>query len=284
TGTVFKPEPSFDGKKVLFSMRRDGEDWFHLCEINVDGTNLRQLTDGPFNDFAGVYLPDDRIAFVSDRTGYLEEYHEERTECLFVMNGDGTRIHQITFLPGTYFEPTVLQDGRILFSFWDAFHIDVPPLDKHETVLMTVRPDGTEERHLFGSGQHLFFGRERHSGVGLTQAREMRDGRILVQSEMGRALLDPDAGPSVRDALTPVFPGMTSAQLGGTTHRIHLSPLGTRSTPYPLADGRFLFSGTLPGARDSAIYVCDPKTRKTELVFDIPGFAEFDAVPVKVAR
>src|SRR5437016_6008026 len=53
-GAVFMPEPWFDGKKVLFSMRRDGGDWFHLYEINIDGTGLRTLTDGPFNDFAGV--------------------------------------------------------------------------------------------------------------------------------------------------------------------------------------------------------------------------------------
>jgi HEAT repeat protein len=265
-------------------MCRDGEEWFHLYEVNVDGTALRQLTDGPFNDFGGAYLPDGRIVFCSDRTGYLEEYHEERTETLFVMNGDGSGIRQITFAPGTYFEPTVLKDGRILFSFWDAFHIDVPPFDKHETILMTVNPDGTEERHLFGSGQYRFFNRERHSGVGLTQAREMPDGRILLQSEMGPAILDLTAGMSVRDALTPIFPGTTSIQLGGTTHRSHLSPLGTRSTPYPLEDGRFLYSATLPGARDSGIYVCDPETRSEESIINIPNYAEFDAVPVLVKR
>ena len=284
TGSVFKPEPSFDGKKVLFAMRRDGEDWFHLYEINVDGSELKQLTDGPFNDFGGTYLPDGRIVFCSDRTGYLEEYHEERTETLFVMNGDGTGIEQLTFAPGTYFEPTVLRDGRIMFTFWDAFHIDVPPYDKHETFLMTVNPDGTEERHLFGSGQYRFFNRERHSGIGLTQAREMPDGRILLQSEMGPAILDLRAGLSVRDALAPIFPGTTSVQLGGTTHRSHLSPLGTRSTPQPLQDGRFLFSATLPGARDSGIYVCDPNTRDEQLVLNIPNYAEFDAVPVLVEK
>jgi hypothetical protein len=284
TGSVFKPEPSFDGKKVLFAMRRDGEDWFHLYEVNVDGTGLRQLTDGPFNDFAGTYLPDGRIVFCSDRTGYLEEYHEERTETLFVMNGDGRGIRQITFMPGTYFEPTVLRDGRILFSFWDAFHIDVPPFDKHETFLMTVNPDGSEERHLFGAGQYRFFNRERHSGVGLTQPREMPDGRILVQSEMGPSLLDLRAGLSARDALTPIFPGTTSVQLGGTTHRVHLSPRGTRSTAYPLADGRILYSATPPGARDSGIYVADPDTREERLVINIPNYAEFDAVPVLVER
>jgi HEAT repeat protein len=284
TGAVFKPEPSYDGRKILFAIRRDGEDWFHLSEMNVDGTCPRQLTDGPFNDFAGVYLPDGRIVFCSDRTGYLEEYHEERTETLFVMNGDSTEIKQLTFAPGTYFEPSVMRDGRILFSFWDAFHIDVPPFDKHETYLMTVNPDGTEERHLFGAGQYRFFNRERHSGVGLTQAHEMPDGRILVQSEMGPSLIDLRAGLAAHDALTPVFPGTTSIQLGGTTHRVHLSPLGTRSTPYPLQDGRFLFSATLPGARDSGIYVCDPDTREEKLVINIPDYAEFDAVPVLVAR
>lgn len=284
TGSVFKPEPSFDGKKVLFAMRRDGEDWFHLYEINVDGSDLKQLTDGPFNDFAGTYLPDGRIVFCSDRTGYLEEYHEERTETLFVMKGDGSGIEQLTFAPGTYFEPTVLRDGRIMFSFWDAFHIDVPPYDKHETFLMTVNPDGTEERHLFGSGQYRFFNRERHSGIGLTQAREMPDGRILLQSEMGPALLDLKAGLSVRDALAPIFPGTTSVQLGGTTHRSHLSPLGTRSTPQPLQDGRFLYSATLPGARDSGIYVGNPDTRDEQLILNIPNYAEFDAVPVLVEK
>ncbi len=284
TGSVFKPEPFFDGKKVLFAMRRDGEDWFHLYEVNVDGSGLRQLTDGPFNDFAGTYLPDGRIVFCSDRTGYLEEYHEERTETLFVMNGDGRGIRQLTFLPGTYFEPTVLRDGRILFSFWDAFHIDVPPFDKHETVLMTVNPDGTEERHFFGSGQYRFFNRERHSGVGLTQPRELPDGRILVQSEMGPALLDPRAGLAVRDALAPIFPGTTSIQLGGTTHRSHLSPLGVRSTAYPLQDGRILYSATDPGARDHGIRVCDPETRREQVVFNIPNYAEFDPVPVLVER
>ena len=284
TGAVFKPEPSYDGKTILFSMRRDGEDWFHLYEMRIDGTGLRQLTDGPFNDFAGVYLPDGRIVFVSDRTGFLEEYHEERTECLFVMNGDGTGIHQITFAPGTYFEPSVMRDGRILFAFWDAFHIDVPPLDKHETFLMTVQPDGTGERHLFGVGQYRFFNRERHSGVGLTQAYEMPDGRILCQSEFGPTLIDPGFGTDPRDALWPIFPGMTSVQLGGTTHRAHLSPLGTRSTARPLPDGRILFSATEPGARDRGIYVVDPDTRTTQLVYNIPDYAEFDAVPVLVSK
>ena len=283
-GEVFDPEPSYDGRKILFSMRRDGEDWFHLYEIGVDGLNLVQLTDGPFNDVSGVYLPDGRIVFVSDRTGYLDEYHEERTETLWVMEADGKGMQQLTFNPGTVFDPTVLQDGRILFTLWDTFHLNIPPLDKHENYLMTIRPDGTDESHYFGSGGYRFYNRERHSGLAYAQAGEMPDGTVLVVSELGPCILDVRRGLTPAAALAPVFPCATTIQLGGATHRVHLSPLGSRTTPYPLPDGRFLFSATQPGARDLAIYVADPKTREVKLVFNRPDTVEFDARPILLER
>ena len=283
-GAVFDPEPSYDGRRILFSMRRDGEDWFNLYEINADGSRLVQLTDGPFNDVSGVYLADGRIVFISDRSGYLDEYHEERTETLWSMNSDGTGITQLTFNPGTVYDPTVLSDGRIMFSLWDAFMLNIPGLDKHETYLMTVRPDGTEESHFFGARQYRFFNRERHSGVALNQATEMPDGTILTITEMGPTILEPDRGIGAAAALAPVFPGATTIQLGGATHRVHLSPVGSRTTPYALPDGRFLLAATLPGARDLGIYICDPKTREMELVFNDPYTAEFDPRPILLER
>jgi len=283
-GEVFDPEPSYDGRRILFSMRRDGEDWFNLYEIGADGTGLVQLTDGPFNDVSGIYLPDGRIVFVSDRAGYLEEYHEERTETLWIMRADGKDVRQLTFNPGTVFDPTVLADGRILFSLWDTFMLNLPPADKHETYLMTIRPDGTDEGHFFGAREHPFFNRERHSGVALTQAGQMPDGTILVQTEMGPSILDVRRGLDARDSLWPIFPCTTSLQLGGATHRVHLSPTGSRTTPYPLPDGRILLAATLPGARDLGIYMADPATRRMELVFNDPETAEFDPRPILIER
>lgn len=283
-GSVYDPEPSPDGKKVLFSLRKDDDDWYHLFEVNIDGTGLRQLTDGPFNDISGAYLPDGRIVFCSDRTGVLDEYHEERSEFLFRMQPDGSQIEQLTFVPGIYFEPTVLRNGLILCSFWDAFHISVPPFIKHETYLITLRPDGTEERHLFGAGEHKFYNRTRHSAIGFTRPGELPDGRILVQSELGPSIYDPNIGTDLAQALAPIFPGTASAQTGGTTHTMHLSPLGTRSTPYPLQDGRFLMSATLPGSRDFGLYVVEPETRAMRKIFDRPNLSEWDPVPVAIER
>ena len=114
-----------------------------------------------------------------------------------------------------------------------------------------------EDRRALSISQYEFFNRERHSGFALTQAGQMPDGTILVQSEMGPSILDPGRGTETVRALWPIFPATTSLQLGGATHRVHLSPTGSRITPYPLPDGRFLLSATLPGARDIAIYVCE---------------------------
>jgi hypothetical protein len=61
-------EVSFDGRKVLFAMRRNAADDYHLYEIGADGSGLRQLTRGEgLSDIDPIYLPDGRILFTSTR-------------------------------------------------------------------------------------------------------------------------------------------------------------------------------------------------------------------------
>jgi Tol biopolymer transport system component len=63
-GIVRDPEVHFDGKRIIFSMRRQINEDFHIWEINTDGTGLRQLTRATnVSDVDPLYLPDDRIAF-----------------------------------------------------------------------------------------------------------------------------------------------------------------------------------------------------------------------------
>src|SRR4029079_178388 len=64
-GGIRDPQVSYDGRKILFSFRKAGECQYHLYEINVDGSGLKQLTDGPFDDVEPSYLPDGGIVFVS---------------------------------------------------------------------------------------------------------------------------------------------------------------------------------------------------------------------------
>ncbi len=66
-GNFWRPDLSFDGEKVLFCMKLHDEKSFHLYEINIDGTDLRQLTSGDYDDLDPIYLPDGKIMFSTTR-------------------------------------------------------------------------------------------------------------------------------------------------------------------------------------------------------------------------
>ncbi len=90
SGDVADPEISYDGLKVLFSMRKNSSDDWHIYEMNVDGSNLRQLTNSSADDFDPTYLPNGKIIFTSNRPGFIDEYNRQSAEVLHRMNADGS--------------------------------------------------------------------------------------------------------------------------------------------------------------------------------------------------
>jgi len=66
-GGIRDPQIHYGGGKILFSYRKGGEHAYHLYEINIDGTGLVKLTDGPDDDFEPTYMPDGGIMFCSSR-------------------------------------------------------------------------------------------------------------------------------------------------------------------------------------------------------------------------
>jgi len=63
-GGIRDPVVSYDARKILFSYRPGDTEHYHLYEINVDGSGLKQLTDGPFDDIEPCLLPDGDVVFV----------------------------------------------------------------------------------------------------------------------------------------------------------------------------------------------------------------------------
>ena len=77
-GNFIGPDLSYDGRKVLFAYcrhypelanvadktdkeRLPEDSFYHLFEMNVDGSGVRQLTRGRYDDFDARYLPNGRI-------------------------------------------------------------------------------------------------------------------------------------------------------------------------------------------------------------------------------
>ncbi|MEW6158434.1 MAG: HEAT repeat domain-containing protein [Verrucomicrobiota bacterium] len=309
-GEVQGVEVSFDGKRLLFAMRQNkNRDGFHLFEINADGSGLRQLTDGNCNDVDPCYLPDGRIAFCSDRCGWQEYYHQERSRVLYVMNADGTGLRQITVNPNQDYEPLALRDGRLIYSSYRFYAQDgsegpLPGewmgLARIETVLRTCHPDGTADQLFYGAMRGAFYvpmrpmpfgdqfagwhGRGYHVGVSASQQKEMPDGTILCTTPAGLTLIDPTRAPL--DCEMPIYPEVVNLA-GGEEVYIHnydeMNPIGRFTAPYPAGPQR-AWVAHAPWhdlrANGYGIYLLDLASREMELVYDDPQMSDVDPVPL----
>ncbi|MFA6563305.1 MAG: hypothetical protein WCV00_15455 [Verrucomicrobiia bacterium] len=158
-GSFQHAEVSHDGKRVMFAYcqvdkapaNRDAHPGhhYHLYEMASDGSRLRQLTDGAFDDFAPRYLPDGHIIFISTRRGGFHRCGRGpcQTYTLAVANADGSDPHPISFHETHEWDPAVLNDGRVIYTRWD--YVDRNAV--HYQQLWSVRPDGTDVRAFYGN-------------------------------------------------------------------------------------------------------------------------------------
>ncbi|MBW8015882.1 MAG: hypothetical protein FVQ82_06820 [Planctomycetes bacterium] len=148
-GVLGSPSVSYDGKTVYFSLAKKGQAYYHIYAVSPDGSNLRQLTDGPFHDYDPVELPDGRIVFSSTRIGSREEYHAKFASSLFGCDADGKNILPITYHIVADREPRVTASGSLTFIRSDNFFERA----KVETHLHQVRMDGTGGQVIIGPGR-----------------------------------------------------------------------------------------------------------------------------------
>jgi hypothetical protein len=147
--------------------------FYHVFEANIDGTGVRQLTHGKYDDFDARYLPDGKIVFLSTRRGQaiqcgvqsaqhtlsITDLPDSYVRCgggperpvaiytLHTMNPDGTEMCAISPFENFEWTPSVADDGSILYSRWDY-------VDRHNMPYMSlwrIRPDGTNSQIVYGN-------------------------------------------------------------------------------------------------------------------------------------
>jgi len=149
-GGIRDPHLHYDGSTILFSYRRSGTDYYNLYEIRTDGTGLRQVTEGPFDDYEAAYLPDDDIVFVSTRSQRWVGCWMTQVGTLFRCDRDGEDLRPLSVNLEHDNTPSVLPDGRILYTRWE--YVDRSQVGYHQ--LWTMNPDGTAVMTYFGNQQH----------------------------------------------------------------------------------------------------------------------------------
>jgi len=165
-GAFLSPSLSYDGKQILFAyVENKGKPeqlfhtdatrghWdegrcFHIFKVNVDGSGLQQLTDGTWNDFDPCWLPNGRIAFITERRGgYLRCGRACPLYNLFDMAADGSGINALSFHESNEWNPSVTHDGRIIYTRWD--YVDRHGCTAHGPWITTL--NGSDSRSVHGN-------------------------------------------------------------------------------------------------------------------------------------
>jgi hypothetical protein len=265
-GAVADPEISYDGTKVVFSMRRSGANNFDIFEMNLIGEpKLRQLTTSPFDECDPAYLPNGKLVYASNQRDIRDEYERREVENLFTMNADGSNEQCISFNNSDDFDPFVLRDGRIAWTRWEHHGT------QNRFPLFFTMPDGQGTFLFFAPHDRNFF-----------HARELPDGKIVaVMSNMVLV----DRGPLVvlnSDQTTSDPP-----QNGDYINITPNVPMGGDATngsfkyPFPLPDGRLVASFSPKGPDgDYGLYTINRDGSNLTLLYNNPNAQELDAVVV----
>ncbi|MBT7846023.1 MAG: hypothetical protein HN742_29395 [Lentisphaerae bacterium] len=234
-GAIRDPCVHYDGRTIVFSWRKAGSDFYHLYEIQKDGTGVRQLTTGPHNDIEPTFLPDGGLMFCSDRCNRFVNCWITPVASLYRCNRAGTEIRMISSNVEHDNTPWMLPDGRVLYMRWE--YVDRNQSTYHH--LWTANPDGT--------GQMVYYG-NLHPGLAMLDAKAVPGTRRVVASFSpghGRAehaghvtLIDPRHGPDHRGSARRI-------SRGGAIFR----------DPFALSDACFLV------AADRRLLVMDDRGR-----------------------
>ena len=141
---------SFDGKRVVFAWVQPSPKALKIVRVNIDGSDLRQLTDGEYDDLDPVWLPNGRIVFVSTRVKLTVRCNfgpATPQAVMHSMKADGTDLVQISFHETNERYPSVDNDGRLIYMRWD--YIDRDFSAAHH--LWVCNPDGRDPRSPHGN-------------------------------------------------------------------------------------------------------------------------------------
>jgi hypothetical protein len=288
---------SFDGKQIVFSAKISESDHFHIwigtVEKGADGKHdIHQLTFGERDDVMPIFVPGDRIAFVSNQPytamgTRADEYEHaavvSQIATISTTGGDADRRECSQNLSHTV-NVFLRSDGTIGFSRWE--HLG----DVNDVKLFKMNPDCTQMVAIAGQHDKPYnsitqvteVAPELMIGIASPRNRTLQAGAIVQIDAHSKDGVTGDEENATYTVLTPGVPtGMGP------------SPIGRYKNPNILPDGRLLVSWatTEGGVTDLdelsatppnfGLYVYDTSSHKNQLVYDDPRFSEVYAKPVR---
>ncbi len=291
-GTFVSPDLSFDGNRILFAYTQgEGEkpEWsprasYHVFQVDADGTNLTQLTDGSWDDFDPCYLPDGRIAFISTRRGgYLRcggsaPPWDSPTYTLYSMAGDGSDVICLSFHETQEWHPSVDNNGMLIYTRWD--YVDRDTNVAHH--IWNCYPDGRDPRSFHGNYPTL---RESRPWMEMSARAIPGSNKYVATAAAHHGLafgslvsidyrIEDDGAMSQVGRLTPDVP-LPESEGGKSKIRQHMA----YGTPWPLSEDDYLCVYH-PDGKNRGIYWID-RFGNRELLYRDPEIPCLSPIPLR---
>jgi len=299
-GSVRNPDLHYDADKVTFAFcdhSRSGQKRYFLYEAALDGSWVRQLTGtkrDTFNTWDGratvmiedndpCYLPDGNIVFISTRCQTFGRCHGGRYNPAWTLHRcdkNGDKITQLSFGNENEYEPSVLNDGRIVFTRWEY-------TNRHEMffhMLWWCRPDGSNVSH--------FFGNDMLHPMMMVEATAIPGTHRVVTTAQGHhsyntgtsVILDTNIGENTEDAIEHITPETPYSESPGggwpNPHYSHPFPINEQLFLVSRANHRVHNQGRVPPAANRGIYLVDPVGGR-ELIYEDPEIASFSPIVIR---
>ncbi len=278
-GSFLRPELSYDGTKILFAYCRyyphvagmekvdknklPEDAFYHIFEMNIDGTYIRELTYGRYDDFDARYLPVETrhpaesnydIVFLSTRKGqfvqctkvssastnhatmpdsYVRCGGDNKRPCavftLHAMDSNGKNLRPVSAFENFEWTPSIAHDGNIIYARWDY-------IDRFNGHFMSL---WSTNQH--GSNPQLVYGNFTEKPQCIFEARSIPNSQKLIftaaahHSIMGGALalLDRTRGTEGTNPITRLTPDVCFPEAEGW-------PTSYYANPYPLSEQVYL--------------------------------------------
>ncbi|MCL2306157.1 MAG: discoidin domain-containing protein [Planctomycetaceae bacterium] len=280
TGFLRDPDVSYDGKRILFSMRNNMEtDDFHIYEYDCETQAVRQLTDGlGFADIEPCYLPDGNILFTSTRCMQIVDCFWTDVSNFYMIDKDGHFLRRIGFDQVHTNYPKVLEDGRITYTRWDYN-------DRGQ-----IFPQPLYVMNYDGTGQTEFYGNNSYFPTTIAHARGIPDSPKVVAIATGHhshqrgklILIDRTKGTQENSGVQLICPPRE-------TPAVRIDIYGQDGEqfqyPYPLDENLYIVAYVPEGLtwgkyeHKFGLYLMDIEGNRELLVHD-PAISSGQAVPL----
>ncbi|MHC4505237.1 MAG: HzsA-related protein, partial [Planctomycetota bacterium] len=275
-GVFRDPDVSYDGKRILFSLKKSARgDDYHLYDMNVETRKVRQLTsDRGIADYEGIYLPDGNIMFSSTRCFQNVDCWHVSVCNMYLMNGDGKHMRRIGFdQVHTNYPQVHPENGLVTYTRWeynDRGQIYPQPL-------FQMYPNGVRQTEYYGNNSYF--------PTTILHARGIPGtGKVLAvlsghhTHQRGKlAIIDPSRGRQETSGVTLVAPVQKPRGI------IKVDKYGQGGDqwqyPYPLDEDNYLVTFRPRGQKRFGIYFMNRKGERVLLASD-PAISCNQPVPL----